>query len=348
MKTSIVIGLLVVLSSACFPESSDYDDSSHAETSGIFISSTSSTNNIPTTSGFEGTSSSSFDETTSTSSSTGNTSLEFSSSTSFVSICGNNIIENGEQCDDGNDINTDNCLTNCLFNTCGDGIINLGVEECDDITETENCDNDCTKVICGDFVVNKSAGEECDEGDKWFGTNCYNTCKERDLLIFVTSGVYSPDLGGVKGADKLCTSIASNAGVPGKFKAWLWENFQGPYETFYHSGGIYKLLDGKKVAHGFEQLYSGTLDYGIDIDENTNKVVNSISVWTGIHPNEVGWSSPENLCNNWQSKSSAVMGGLSMAGGLHMGKSNWGLNWISCDAKERLFCVQQPWNEIPG
>ena len=103
------------------------------------------------------------------------------------------------------------------------------------------------------------------------------------------------------------------------------------------------------ILAGLVNKTSGSVKIcGIDIDENTNQVVNNISVWTGIHPNEVGWSSPENLCNNWQSKSSAVMGGLSIAGGLHMGKSNWGLNWISCDAKERLFCVQQPWNQIPG
>lgn len=262
-------------------------------------------------------------------------------------ICGNSVLEEGEQCDDGNKNNNDSCLTNCLFNTCGDGILFEEMEECDEITETENCDNDCTKAICGDFTVNKSAGEECDEGDKWFGTNCYNTCKERPLIVFVSKDVYAPNLGGVNNADKLCTFLANNAGINGKFKAWLWESYKGPYETFYHSGGVYKLTNGVIIAKNFEQLYSGPLDFGIDIDQNKKQVLN-IAVWTGIHPKNIGgFSSPDNVCNNWQSDSPALMGGLSMAGALYIGGSN-SLNWISCDGEARIFCVQQPWNEIPG
>ena len=47
-------------------------------------------------------------------------------------FCGNGVTEEGEQCDDGNDIDTDACSNSCTVpETCGNGIT-TGIEECDD------------------------------------------------------------------------------------------------------------------------------------------------------------------------------------------------------------------------
>lgn len=46
-------------------------------------------------------------------------------------FCGNNAVETGEQCDDGNNVNTDDCI-NCQNARCGDGYIQTSIEECDD------------------------------------------------------------------------------------------------------------------------------------------------------------------------------------------------------------------------
>lgn len=48
-----------------------------------------------------------------------------------TSICGNGVVEEGEECDDGNEDNTDDCLNDCREAFCGDGYIHSGVEECD-------------------------------------------------------------------------------------------------------------------------------------------------------------------------------------------------------------------------
>ena len=47
-------------------------------------------------------------------------------------VCGNGILEEGEECDDGNDEDTDACLNNCFSAVCGDGVIWDEVEVCDD------------------------------------------------------------------------------------------------------------------------------------------------------------------------------------------------------------------------
>lgn len=45
--------------------------------------------------------------------------------------CGDGTVDAGEQCDDGNDSNSDACLNNCENAGCGDGYVWDGMEECD-------------------------------------------------------------------------------------------------------------------------------------------------------------------------------------------------------------------------
>jgi cysteine-rich repeat protein len=46
-------------------------------------------------------------------------------------VCGNGVVEIGEQCDDGNVIETDGCVQVCRLATCGDGLVQADVEDCD-------------------------------------------------------------------------------------------------------------------------------------------------------------------------------------------------------------------------
>jgi cysteine-rich repeat protein len=126
-----------------------------------------------------------------------------------TAVCGNGIIEGQEQCDDGNQDDTDSCTTacnlfacgdgfaqpgnseecddgnqddadacsnSCLFGKCGDGILQAS-EECDDgnLIATDACDNTCNKTSCGDGIV--QAGEKCDDGNKDNTDGCTTACK---------------------------------------------------------------------------------------------------------------------------------------------------------------------------
>ncbi|MFO7563519.1 MAG: DUF4215 domain-containing protein [Enhygromyxa sp.] len=61
-------------------------------------------------------------------------------------VCGDGDKGPNEQCDDGNDINTDDCTNMCMLPVCGDGFVWEGHEECDDqnLDDNDACHNDCT------------------------------------------------------------------------------------------------------------------------------------------------------------------------------------------------------------
>jgi hypothetical protein len=65
-----------------------------------------------------------------------------------VNNCGNGTVDPGEICDDMNAINTDACV-NCQKAFCGDGYVQLGVEQCD-VQALEwkgKCDKFCVRTV---------------------------------------------------------------------------------------------------------------------------------------------------------------------------------------------------------
>ncbi len=73
-------------------------------------------------------------------------------------VCGNGVVEEGEECDDGNSSNAD------------------------------RCSNICTKTVCGDGIIQNPNGrgqfEQCDRGDRVDGDGCSSLCKiERPTIV---------------------------------------------------------------------------------------------------------------------------------------------------------------------
>jgi cysteine-rich repeat protein len=62
------------------------------------------------------------------------------------SSCGDEITQSGEECDDGNDSNTDTCTNACTAARCGDGFMQ-GAEKCDDgnTQAGDGCSADCKR-----------------------------------------------------------------------------------------------------------------------------------------------------------------------------------------------------------
>lgn len=89
--------------------------------------------------------------------------------------CGDGLFQanEGEQCDDANDVRGDGCHV-CRLE-CGNGKLERGIgEECEPLFALEGtCDAETCKRLpaCGDGEVQVEAGEECDPSD---GVTCIN------------------------------------------------------------------------------------------------------------------------------------------------------------------------------
>lgn len=66
--------------------------------------------------------------------------------------------------------------------------------------------------------------------------------------VFVTSGTYTGNLGGLTGADQECNTLAAAANLPGTYKAWLSTSNGSPSTRFVQSSVPYKLVDDTVIA----------------------------------------------------------------------------------------------------
>ncbi|MDP2631877.1 MAG: IPT/TIG domain-containing protein [Candidatus Uhrbacteria bacterium] len=97
-----------------------------------------------------------------------------------IGSCGDGTVDDGEECDDGNEDSSDDCTNECTSNVCGDGYLYAGIEDCDEGLENGEvcsssyestctyCSDSCRLLttsgsFCGDGVIN--GDEFCDAED---------------------------------------------------------------------------------------------------------------------------------------------------------------------------------------
>ena len=117
--------------------------------------------------------------------------------------CGDGIPTAGEQCDDGNAINTDACTNTCQTASCSDGFVRAGVEQCDDgnAINTDACTSTCQTAKCGDGFI-RAGVETCDDGNGVSTDACPTTCEPATCGDgFVRTGFEECDDANVDGGD---------------------------------------------------------------------------------------------------------------------------------------------------
>ncbi|TAL19965.1 hypothetical protein EPN90_02025 [Patescibacteria group bacterium] len=118
--------------------------------------------------------------------------------------CGNKKIENGEDCDDGNNFGGDGCGTSCKAEgtyaggaVCGNGEIGTG-ETCDDGNNSsgDGCSAYCLREgaeikapfpQCGNGKL--EPGEDCDDGNTKFGDGCSSYCLSEGNPVHCTEKI---------------------------------------------------------------------------------------------------------------------------------------------------------------
>lgn len=110
-------------------------------------------------------------------------------------VCGDGNVDEGEACDDGNDVDSDACTSLCEKAACGDGILYEGVEACDDGNDIDDdgCTNLCNEPACGDGILQQ--GEACDDGNDVDADECTNSCVLPECGNGITEGAEECDDG---------------------------------------------------------------------------------------------------------------------------------------------------------
>jgi len=155
--------------------------------------------------------------------------------------------------------------------------------------------------------------------------------------MFVSSTVSTGNLGGLAGADARCAALASAAGLPGTFKAWLSDSTHSAASRLTHfTGPYYRVHEDTLmiVATSWADLIN-TTEVAVATDEHGTGQPSS--TWTGTNWNGEA-AGP--FCQDWTSATSADLGTRGIATGASIEWTAYGP--IPCDTNNvRLYCVEQ-------
>lgn len=150
-------------------------------------------------------------------------------------------------------------------------------------------------------------------------------------IIFVTTSVWTGDLGGLSGADEKCNVEAKSHGLSGTYQALLGSAAGRPATRSIHYPLPYFSETAAYLNSDFHDLFNS----GPDNPVNSNPLLHA---WTGL--TSTGMLTGED-CNGWTDSSSGSNGS---AGKVDAVGSAW-LNDSSppspCSEKFSLYCIEQ-------
>jgi len=179
----------------------------------------------------------------------------------------------------------------------------------------------------------------------------------RAMRVFVSSQVYTGNLGGLAGADTKCQTVANAAGLTGTYKAWLSNATIAATTRLTHATIPYALVDGTIVANDWTSLTSGSLLHAIDLTELGTHSLGGTSVdcyfggtgmfaWTNTDVTGlVANASQTSSCGgDWSSAGPTNGGGpFGVVGIIGSSDAMWTVSCGSarCENTAPLYCLEQ-------
>jgi hypothetical protein len=164
-------------------------------------------------------------------------------------------------------------------------------------------------------------------------------------LVFVSSLTYTGNLGGTDGADTICQQLANDAGLTDRlWTAWVSSVNSSALDRLFGGFTPYRMLDGRLVATGLEELITSGPRVSININEYGESVVNGseqVLVWTGTDVNG-SWSGLD--CEGWTDNSPAEgndgdVGSVKLAVPVF---GEWTFSGIAgCQTTRHLYCFER-------
>ncbi len=186
-------------------------------------------------------------------------------------VCGNGILEEGEQCDDGNNVSGDGCSATCDIEheapeeqVCGNGIVEEG-EECDDgnTVSGDGCDAVCMledEPVCGNGILEE--GEQCDDGNLINGDGCSDTCELEVVPVTFE----------IKGKPEFRVERATHPNLS------LNSEFLVHKPSIANTDSVQIKLDDFGNATYEGEIITGTYDFGLNGEAHNTKVIRGIEI----------------------------------------------------------------------
>lgn len=155
--------------------------------------------------------------------------------------------------------------------------------------------------------------------------------------VFVSSEIYSGNLGGLAGADAKCNALASAAGLKGTYMAWLSDSTRSPATRFNdYEYNNYALTDGTSIAYSWADLIDSSLLHAINLDED-GQATSSSHVWTNTWQDG---TAANFSCADWTSSDAENLGGR---GTTYLTNLLWTNNGAPfCNAAQYpIYCFEQ-------
>lgn len=157
------------------------------------------------------------------------------------------------------------------------------------------------------------------------------------ITVFVTNSPSNANLGGLSGADTLCTSTAASAGLQGQYTAWLSDSTTDARDRI--ADGEYRLPDQTTiVASSLADLTDGTLNNPINQTADGITASNQLA-WTGTQSDGTLAAGTANAvtCDDWTN------GGGNSGTGLAGDNDEVNQRWTDdssaqCGALHRIYC----------
>jgi len=293
-----------------------------------------------------------------------------------------------ETCNNSGAWVSSSCPGSCVNNSCA--TCTPGATECTSTTTVRTCGNNgewqqatncqfaCVGKACGGSC--KPNSKECVNGAEPQYRTCGSTgewsaavacapspacvnggCGTDPKIAFVTSTLYTGNLGGLAGADQKCNERAKAGSQPGTYKAWLSDDTQSPSTRFSLQGGPIRLADGSELAKNWAELLANGVTRVFNVTEIGTRPPKAVAspgsttagcgdetvnalVWSDTRPNGLRLTVDRN-CANWTTVTNNK---------LNMGRWDDQKYWSSyctrndakdidnsCESKAALYCFQQ-------
>lgn len=181
-----------------------------------------------------------------------------------------------------------------------------------------------------------TSNSHCGSGSFCIANGCV-----RARRIFVTSSAHNGNLGGLAGADAICQTRATTAGLSGTFRAWLSDTTTSLASRInQYAGPYYRVDTGEQpgvymLASDWNDLASGLNVFAIATDENGASSGSGTFAWTGT---STAGSIVTPNCQNWTSSAAQESG---RRGWTSAADTQWSSHSeSSCDTLHRLYCIE--------